>query len=629
MLLVLIALASATIMASAYLASRDNSAPIGENTVAAAEARWASLTGLELAVAVLETESTWRTAHTDGKLIDDMAIGNALIDLDLIDLETELPPGAETDRIRLTATAVVDGVTKQSSATGVIMPTGGGRVDVDLSEFAMYAETRIMMSDTALVARWDEAPMSAMGQRIAIGSNAQSAGTIDIRDGADLIDATIWMNDAASGTAFRSATDQGAQLEGVPEALPFPEPPTPPAPSGPARRHQTIAGETTLSAPVQVTTLTLPNQTAELTLEDGAVVSIQDALTLANGGTIVVSGDATIVVDGDLTMTNSSIVLTEGATLTLHVGGNLIMNGSYLGDDVPDTERWANDGSAPYTDVSALMVYGLPTQSATWAVSDGSVVKGQLYAPWNDVVLAGDSAVYGRIAADRISVTGASAVYFDEALAGEFGYTNPYSPVWDGTAVHSAVRGLGSLDSAALTTLADTMSVKVGAGGAVLSPAAVVVVSSGGGGSVTPRPVDVDYTVESVGEAPEVMESFAVSTVRIRTGAVETKTQSAIAADLDSCAAAIRSMEARAFEPIGTYTAAEIQELAAWHYDQAAASIRAGDSALALATLRRIEKRLDGLANPPDIMGSSSSKKKLATKLASAIEVVMKYAMSS
>ena len=50
MMLVLISLALATILASAYLASRDNSLAIGRNATASAAARWAALSALEIGV---------------------------------------------------------------------------------------------------------------------------------------------------------------------------------------------------------------------------------------------------------------------------------------------------------------------------------------------------------------------------------------------------------------------------------------------------------------------------------------------------------------------------------------------------------------------------------------------------
>ena len=76
MLLVMICMATATILASAYLASRENSPAIAENVQNTAAARWSSLSGLEMTVAMLETEFDWRThAANDGMLLSDHPMG--------------------------------------------------------------------------------------------------------------------------------------------------------------------------------------------------------------------------------------------------------------------------------------------------------------------------------------------------------------------------------------------------------------------------------------------------------------------------------------------------------------------------------------------------------------------------
>ncbi|MDP6601968.1 MAG: hypothetical protein QGH76_06690, partial [Phycisphaerales bacterium] len=61
MMLVMVAILVTGGMALAYFGSRDNSIAIGVNVEAAARARVAAESGLDLAVAILETDSDWRT----------------------------------------------------------------------------------------------------------------------------------------------------------------------------------------------------------------------------------------------------------------------------------------------------------------------------------------------------------------------------------------------------------------------------------------------------------------------------------------------------------------------------------------------------------------------------------------
>ena len=69
MLLVIISVIIATVLATAYLASRDNSLPIGDNAKSAASARWSALSSIDVAIAVIETRTDWRTADPTGELL--------------------------------------------------------------------------------------------------------------------------------------------------------------------------------------------------------------------------------------------------------------------------------------------------------------------------------------------------------------------------------------------------------------------------------------------------------------------------------------------------------------------------------------------------------------------------------
>ena len=123
---------TATILTTAYLASRDNSALIGDNVADSAAARWAAESGLEMGAALLETEVDWRTMHDNGKLLDDLAVSGGSVDLDVVDLLTGTPPTTLTEHVQLTSIATVDGVQQTSVATAwVPAPTTSG-ADIDL-----------------------------------------------------------------------------------------------------------------------------------------------------------------------------------------------------------------------------------------------------------------------------------------------------------------------------------------------------------------------------------------------------------------------------------------------------------------------------------------------------------------
>ena len=65
LMLVMVAILVTGGMAIAYFGSRDNSIAISTNVEASTRARAVAESGLDLAIAILETDSNWRTDHVD------------------------------------------------------------------------------------------------------------------------------------------------------------------------------------------------------------------------------------------------------------------------------------------------------------------------------------------------------------------------------------------------------------------------------------------------------------------------------------------------------------------------------------------------------------------------------------
>ena len=71
LMLVMIAILVVGGMATAYFSARDNSLAISTNVSSASRARIAAESGLDLAIAILETNADWRTNHIDGVILQD------------------------------------------------------------------------------------------------------------------------------------------------------------------------------------------------------------------------------------------------------------------------------------------------------------------------------------------------------------------------------------------------------------------------------------------------------------------------------------------------------------------------------------------------------------------------------
>ena len=505
MLLVLVGLMIGTILATAYLASRDNSAAIGENIASAARARWAAASALELGIAVMQTETSWRTKQPNGKLLDDYTLAGAIVDLDIIDLETGGPTTAGSSHFELTATATTGGIEQTATAVAYVPRGKANSVAVDLSEFAIFATGKIELTNQATLTRWPTAPLSAVGRRIVIGTNATAAGSIQIKDAAAAIDTTIYHGPAASGSLVLNSGGPPIEQVELRDLIPVPAPPD----SGVALpSEQSPYPKAHMSGGVYTVTSDLRWDSAHL--ENGALVIIPGTFTLTtdqdrrleSNSKMLVDGHLTLVVFDDLLLNHASIELTPGATLTIYVRDRLEVDDSYIGDERADNSR-DNTGDASWMDPQRIRIFSMaPASGRKWELKHNSVVKASIYAPTERFEITDDSALYGRVTAKRVEVKNNGAIFYDHGLAGSGGYSDPDSPIYDTDGdLKDALGLLTSLDPEVLAALSDALGLEVLAGGKSITGDTVVKLPPEPPlpGEPTPRPVPVEYEIVSFG----------------------------------------------------------------------------------------------------------------------------------
>ena len=101
LMFVMIAVLVTGSMAVAYFGSRDNSIAISSNIETATQARIAAETGVDLAIAILETDADWRTNHIDGGVLSDYMFGKSKLTIYVLDSETNLPPTENSNNINI------------------------------------------------------------------------------------------------------------------------------------------------------------------------------------------------------------------------------------------------------------------------------------------------------------------------------------------------------------------------------------------------------------------------------------------------------------------------------------------------------------------------------------------------
>lgn len=525
MLLVLIALAMATIMASAYLASRDNSAAISDNVTSAAESRWAAATGLDMGVAILQTETAWYEGMSGNLLLDDYVINGATVDVSATDLETDAAPTADSTTVRLTATARANGIEQTASAIARLPKQDADVIDIDLSEFAVFASEKLTLNDTSTITRWSTAPKSALNPPLALGTSGLSAGTVELTEDAAAIDSTVYHAPGASATLVSVANGTVVDSKELPDAVPLLDPPAIPVPypGDPAIAWVSVMPKISWAWPLYGHMRVEKLETDKNTdghigiLGDYTFVSEGDFTLDANTG-LSIFGDVTLVVFNDLHMADGAFIklVNEDSRLTIHVAGDIHVEAAYIGDAASINEP-ATDGSAPWMNPERIMIYGHAEKGNNLKLDQAAVVKASIYAPQYKTLIDHVSALYGRLAAADVKIQHASAIFYDPALDSGGGYTSDSSAIYDADGVYKqVVYSITDLSEEALRTAAASDSVRIAtANGEIvdvdgsIKAALEAIVIEPTVGVATPRTKDVPVRMTSFGSSTTDWEDRA------------------------------------------------------------------------------------------------------------------------
>jgi hypothetical protein len=506
-------LALATILASAYLASRDNSLVIGQNATASAAARWAALSAMETTVAVLETETDWRTAHTNGVLLENFPLAGAAITITVRDLETDAPPTATSEYLEVTAKASVD-IDDDGSADGIQATTfqayvpivAGDRVSIDLAEFAIFVEDDITLNDTATVARWATAPLGPLGLRILLATQATASSSIAVLDNSVCIDTTAYYESGASSSLVVNATGPPILEVEQPFEIPFWPGPGPgvPDPGGPTPPDLQPSGGASVTINSDERFDDVIVEDAELLLQGDITVISDDLFEIDDQSKVTIDGNVTIVAFRDFEVKDqSAIELMDGATLTVFIGDDVEIRNGYIGEQRPNDVRDAT-GNAPYMDPLRIKFYSIddtPVDTHLWIIRLNSVVKGSIYGRPVELRINDDSAVYGRVAVRDVRFTGTSGLFYDHSIDEHQGYSNPDSILINASTgnLDSTFLGLTGLDPVFVQALADVTATYIHANGTTIVPITAAPVDPPGPGDPTPRPVPVEYAITTFG----------------------------------------------------------------------------------------------------------------------------------
>ena len=138
-----------------------------------------------------------------------------------------------------------------------------------------------------------------------------------------------------------------------------------------------------------------------------------DTIQLTNGESLHISGDVELTVTDTFMLDNADIILADDATLTIYAESEVQIESGYIGD--------ANKSIQSWMDPSRIKLYS--NQPHDWKIRGESIIKGEIYAPKANYEMSEQSILCGRVAADEVSFSGASRLYYDQLLD-QGGYAN-------------------------------------------------------------------------------------------------------------------------------------------------------------------------------------------------------------
>jgi hypothetical protein len=404
LLLVLIAMATATTLTLGWLASQDNASLVGRNIATAAEARALACSGIDIAASITQTETLWHIAGSDGVLLAQFPLGAGTIDLTVLDQTTNAPPTEDTSELLVTATGRIGELTQIVTASISLLQDDDGTLQGEVDDFALFALRSIELSNHAVVRRWNRAPASAMKRRIAIATAGRASHGVQLRGQAAVIDGALYQTRNASNAHFINRTslnvptialDWPLSLNGINQARPS------------RSRHDQRAAPQSGNPDDLVITHHQSVQWAH-----GGNIHVVGDLIIQPGATVFVAGPTTLQIDGNLTMHGSSIVLAENAELNIVVHGQVALDDAHIGDI---GSHWSDPNRIHLTSEAGA------EDAEEWVLAGQTRITGIVEGDGIDLLLKDQAVVRGRLATNTITMRNDSAVLFDHGLGNGLG----------------------------------------------------------------------------------------------------------------------------------------------------------------------------------------------------------------
>lgn len=443
MLLVLVALGTATVMGSAYVASREAAPAIAANAEVSSNAKWAAQSGANLALAILQTSVAPSADLKDGEIVTKAAF--SLGETDAFISNASGANVAASDRFYLVSAIGGAGQIGSIQQKRVIRrPTNRltEALDPTLPEFAAFAVDRLRVESGAFVAPWPDSVRGPSLYTANVGVAFGPSTRLSVSGASTLASARLVVSNNAT-SSLREAASAAPFAGGVVSDLVFPTASVR-VPGALTGIPSGILNVISILFPQTM----LPGPTASVSAIAGGVVTFNGALgrdysvhnLRAINGTIRITGDVRILVRNDFELFDRSALELVGddSRVEIYVYNDVTIANSVVGF----TKSLANNTSRTYQSVSGVIdssrvqIFVIDSDGGgdddqAVSLSSRALVAGAIHAPSAFVDITSSSAVIGRVAAYDLRIRDNASILYDHALNRGGGITDTLGPVYD------------------------------------------------------------------------------------------------------------------------------------------------------------------------------------------------------
>lgn len=439
MLLVIICVGVVTVISLGFLSARSNAPDIGANAINGMKARYVAETGIDIGTAIMEcSDIDWRTAHTNGVLINNYSYAGSSITVVVSDLDGN-PPTATTQYAVLSANGSSENLVKVVESD-IYAPLNNGDVDVDLSEFAIFGNNEISI-DNSTLCRWDLSPNAPLREPVRIGINGKRDSSVMTSGTSELIHTNLYKRQNAANTIYSDTSSPANDVKIIDmtksKDVQMPHAPDPNT-TGLVRAYSYDTnisfGTWSLSGSKYFNSVTVRGTAVLQPSVDNLRMLVLHDLYIRDSGTLIVNRNMDVIVQGDVFLyAGGSIQVQNNARFRLFIQGNLFMNNGFLGispDMVNDTNN-PSLGLTDYHDPEKCLIYQVSSAvNPSWLIQNNSFICGLVYTPAATLNIS-STAIMGAVTGNVVNLSNGSYLFYDPTLDQRIGYTNPDSMLFE------------------------------------------------------------------------------------------------------------------------------------------------------------------------------------------------------